>query len=130
MAGGHYSLYIINYLLRDLTSPLVIQLATHKTKAPQKAGQKPSMSKPLINEAINQISKALITKVNKPKVKILIGKVNNTTIGRMMALTMPKTRATNNAVKKPETSKPGIRYATTNKAAALRTKRMIKYIVF
>ena len=47
------------------------------------ACQNPLTSNPFIIVDESKISKALITKVNKPRVKILIGKVININIGFM-----------------------------------------------
>ncbi len=71
--------------------------------------QKPSTEKPLMTEAANKISKALITKVNSPKVRILIGKVIKIKIGLSDMLTMPKNNASQSAVQKPATVTPGIK---------------------
>ena len=63
--------------------------------------QKPFTSNPLITDEASKIIKALITKVNKPKVKILIGKVIKIKIGLSNMLTMPKNNANQSAVQKP-----------------------------
>jgi hypothetical protein len=52
---------------------------------------------------------ALITNKNKPKVKIVNGKVNMTNIGLMNILSNPKTTATIKAVVKLATWTPGIK---------------------
>lgn len=49
-----------------------------------------------------------MTKVNKPRVRILMGKVKITSIGLTIALKMPKTSATVKAVWKVSTLKPGM----------------------
>jgi len=74
-----------------------------------KAVQKPSTEKPTTIFDDKRISKALITKVNKPSVKILIGKVRINKIGLMTALIMPSTKANKTAVQKPVRTTPGKR---------------------
>jgi len=83
------------------------QLATVKINAPQNAGQNPSTTKPRKILPTNQKSKALITNVNRPKVKMLIGNVKNIKIGLIIALTKPKTKAASNADPQPATEIPG-----------------------
>ncbi len=71
--------------------------------------QKPSTENPFITDESNKINKALITKVNKPKVKMFMGKVISINIGLSRILTMPKNNASQSAVQKPATVTPGIR---------------------
>ena len=78
-----------------------------KINAAQNAGQKPAILKPLIKLETNQNIKALITRVNNPKVKILIGKVKISISGRMIALTKPKTAEVISADQKLEKLTPG-----------------------
>lgn len=85
----------------------IIQLTQDNTIAPQKAGQNPVTEKPFTTEATNQNNKALITKVNKPRVKILTGKVKITNTGLIKAFTNPNTKAVIKAAYQPETSTPG-----------------------
>lgn len=74
------------------------------------ATQKPLTEKPLITEAANKINKALMTKVNKPKVKMLIGNVIKSKIGLIKTLTIPKNKANHKADQKPAIKTPGIKY--------------------
>ena len=74
------------------------------------AVKKPSTEKPLITDAASKISKALITKVNKPRVRMLIGNVIKIKIGLTKTLIMPKNRASQKAVQKPAMITPGIKY--------------------
>jgi hypothetical protein len=55
-------------------------------------------------------SSALITKVKRPKVMILIGSVNMNRIGRNKAFKIPRTAAAQKALKNPLTLMPSIRY--------------------
>ena len=52
-----------------------------KSIEPYNALQNPSTSTPGIRYATNMNNKALITKINRPSVKILIGRVKNIRIG-------------------------------------------------
>ena len=74
------------------------------------AVKKPLTEKPLTTEAANKISKAFITKVNSPRVKILIGKVIKIKTGLTKTLIMPKNKASHKAVQNPATATPGIKY--------------------
>ncbi len=67
----------------------------------------PSTINPGTKVATITTIKALITKLNNPKVRILIGNVKNTTNGFMNVLTTARTIATTNAVTKPSTFTPG-----------------------
>ena len=73
------------------------------------APQKLVISKPGIIKLTSQKRKIFITNINKPKVRIVIGKVSNTNIGLIITLTIAKTKATNKAIQKPETSMPGMK---------------------
>lgn len=86
---------------------LMIQLAIVMNRAPQKAEAKSATSNPGTNEEANQNSSALITKVNKPRVKMFTGKVKMIRIGFMRALINPKTRAAISADKKLWIVMPG-----------------------
>lgn len=69
----------------------------------KKAGQKPPTSNPGTSQLASIIIKALITKVNKPRVKILIGKVIKISNGFITIFMMPKTTATIKAVQNEST---------------------------
>ena len=69
--------------------------------------QNPLTSKPLITDEASSINNALITKVNKPKVKILIGKVSTINIGLIITLITPKNNASHKADQKPVIVTPG-----------------------
>ncbi len=83
------------------------------------AHQKPSTLNPgTISETSNIIS-ALITKVKRPIVKILIGKLRRRIIGLRKVLISPKTIATSIAGQKPTRVTPGKRYAVRAVARAV-----------
>ena len=86
---------------------LINQFITLIIKAPKNAGQNPATANPFTTVATNQNNKALITKVNKPKVKIFTGKVKNTNIGFNKAFNKPNNKAVIKAVYQPETEIPG-----------------------
>lgn len=71
------------------------------------AHQKPLTPNPGTTMDASITSKALITKVKRPRVKIFIGRVNITTIGLMKALMAPKTTANIKAEKNPAIETPG-----------------------
>jgi len=68
--------------------------------APQNADQKPATWKPSTNDATAQKRSALITRMKRPRVRIVTGRVSRTRTGRMIALTSPSTSATTSAVTK------------------------------
>lgn len=78
-----------------------------KTMLKPNAAKKPLTSKPFITDEANKISKALITKVNKPRVRILIGRVKIIKIGLIIILIMPKNTASHSAAQSPLTLTPG-----------------------
>lgn len=53
---------------------------------------------------------ALMTKVKSPRLSILTGRVNISSIGRKKAFSIPKIAAAKNADKKPLTCIPSIKY--------------------
>ena len=77
------------------------------------AHQKPITSNPGTIQATSITSKAFITKIKSPKVKMLIGKVKITRIGLITAFTIPSISATNNATTNVVTVTPGKKYAAT-----------------
>ena len=66
--------------------------------ATQRAGQKPARAKPWMKLETNHTRRALIIKVNKPKERMLIGRVKIIKIGRTKALIKPKITATIKAI--------------------------------
>jgi len=67
------------------------------------AVKKPSTSNPLTTKEVNKIKKALITKLKRPRLKILIGRVNITKNGLIETLTTAKKAATKKEVQIPLT---------------------------
>lgn len=75
-------------------------LIIQSRKAAIRAGIKPSILKPWTKYEAKIKRKALITKVNSPRVRMLIGRVRIKIIGLIKALSIPRTRATTSAVVK------------------------------
>lgn len=73
------------------------------------ATQKPLTEKPLITEEASSIINPFITKVNKPKVKMFIGRVISNNNGLIKIFTIAKKTANHNAVQIPANDTPGIR---------------------
>lgn len=94
------------------------------------AHPKPETSKPGTNLPTNNTIKALITKVKRPSVKILIGKVKIIKIGLITAFTNPKTTAANKAAPKPVNFTPGIKKAAIVTATVLISQLIIIFIYF
>lgn len=82
-----------------------------KTTAASKAVLNPFTSKPGTILLIIIKSMALITKVNNPNVKILIGNVNNISIGLIIKVNIPHTTETTTKVCQPLIIKPLTKYA-------------------
>ena len=73
------------------------------------ARQNPPGLNPAITELASKIIDALITKVNNPKVKMLIGKVIKSRIGRKKIFNTAKNAASQNADQPLAISTPGIK---------------------
>src|SRR5690606_30524064 len=73
-------------------------------------------------EPANQNTSALSTRKNKPKVTIVMGKVNRTKNGLTRVLSKPSTKAAISAEPKEATLIPGNRYATISSATAFKTQ--------
>jgi len=69
---------------------LAKKLMAEIINAPMSAGTKPSTLKPCIKVEINQKRNALIIKVNRPRVRILMGKVRRIMTGRTIILNNPQ----------------------------------------
>lgn len=69
---------------------------------------------------MSQIRKAFITKVKRPRVRILMGKVRTIKTGLIRALRTPRSKATIKAVWKLLTLNPGTNWAATRIARAER----------
>ena len=74
-----------------------------------RATPKVLMSKPGIIRSIKSKSRALITKVNKPREIMFIGKVKTTRIGLRIRDNIPQTIDIMNKVSRFSTRKPGTR---------------------
>lgn len=77
------------------------------TKLKRIAHQKFLTKKPGTRALVRRIRKPLITKINNPKVKILMGRVKRIRIGLRKVLITPKTMATIKAVKTVSILTPG-----------------------
>ena len=87
---------------------LIDELTIEIIKLKINAHQKFLTVKPDTKRAVNKISDALMTKVNRPRVKILIGRVKSRMIGRIIRLISPKTKAATRAAEKLTTLMPGV----------------------
>lgn len=81
------------------------------TRLNNNAHQKPTMLNPGTIRLVRITKAALITKVNSPKLKILMGKVRMIKIGLRNILINPSTKAAIKAATKVSTSTAGIKYA-------------------
>lgn len=93
------------------------------------AVQKLSMPNPFTNFAQSKIIKAFTTNKNKPKVKIVTGKVKSTKIGFTNKLSKPKTIATTIEVAKLATVTPGKKLAINSTNIAVIKILIIKFII-
>lgn len=91
-------------------------LITASKNEPNNAAPKPSTLNPGTSFATSKNIKALMTKVNKPKVRMLIGRVKSNNKGLMNMLTNPITNAAQKAGITPARLIPGTTQATNNKA--------------
>src|SRR5690242_10724370 len=80
--------------------------------APSTPGQKPITTKPCTKLPTHQKRSPLITKMKRPSVRRVAGRVSSTRIGRRMVFTRPSTSAASSAAPKLETMIVGMRYAT------------------
>ena len=95
-----------------------------RIKAAIKAGMKPVIWKPGTRRAVKSSRAALITNVNRPRVRMLIGSVKINMIGFMSGLRIPRTSATIKAVVKVSTRNPGTYWDTTSMARADKSQLM------
>ena len=72
------------------SNPLIMVEINQYTSAPQNAAQKFETSNPRTILEVSQNMRAFIIKVNKPRVRILIGSVSNNKTGLTNALIRPK----------------------------------------
>lgn len=80
----------------------------HTISPPQKAAEKVWMATPTDSSDASQKVKTLMTSVNKPRVKIVIGSVSSTRSGRTIELIAESTNEKINASLKFSMVKPGI----------------------
>lgn len=97
---------------------LTTRLISQSTTAAINAEPISETENPATILSTKRIKMALSTKVNKPNVRILMGSVRITKIGLMIALKMPRIKATIRAVVKLSILKPGTRLAVTKIAIA------------
>ena len=101
-----------------------------KSKLNSKAVQKPLTAKPLMKFAAKRMITALITKRNKPKVTMVIGKVNRTKTGFTNASNTANTTARIMADVKPSAScTPGRNLAKMTTASAVNSNLIIKFML-
>src|SRR6185436_1617609 len=72
-----------------------------------------------MNDPTHQNSSPLITKMNRPSVRIVTGNVNSTRIGRISALIRPSTSAAISAVQNVSTVTHGNTYGSAKSATEL-----------
>ena len=99
------------------------------SKLNNRAIQKPLTANPSKNSLAKRIIQALMTKRNKPRVTMVIGKVRITRIGFKMAFNNANTTATIMAPVNPATSTPGSSFAKTTTATAVSKILMIRFMV-
>ena len=100
-----------------------------KSKLNSNAVQNPLTEKPFINFAAKRMIAALITKRNKPKVMMVIGKVKMTKIGFTKASNTANITAKIMADVNPSASStPGRNFAKTTTATAVKSNLIIKFM--
>lgn len=90
---------------------------------PQKAELKLFISNPFTIEAVSHNIKAFITRVNKPRVKILIGKVRSRIRGRIKAFIKPNTKTVIKSAQPDAIVMPGTILETSRSANAFKSQR-------
>jgi hypothetical protein len=95
----------------------------------RRAHQNPSTVNPLISFSQSKIISALMTKRNKPSVKIVIGKVSIISIGLTSAFNIANTTATINAVINPSICTPFSIYERPKATRAEISIRIRKFMV-
>ena len=104
------------------------QLVMETTTVPKNAAKKLETANPSTKDATNQKSKALIMKINKPSVKIVIGNVKMTKIGLISKLMIPNKIAAIIAGYNPVIVIPGITDAENNKARTIMRSFVTSFI--
>ncbi|MFT7644501.1 MAG: hypothetical protein ACI9BF_000150 [Candidatus Paceibacteria bacterium] len=95
---------------------------------PRRAYQIFSTAKPSMKDAANRNSAALITNENRPRVRIVIGRVSINRIGRIIVLKKPSTMAAIVAGYNPSTVIPETRFAIKISPRALNSNLRISVI--
>jgi hypothetical protein len=94
-----------------------------------RAVKNPPTLNPGTKSAAKSITRALITKVNKPSVRIFIGRVRKRRTGLINAFNKPKTKAATSADEKLDITTPGSMYPAITIAKALISQFMIILIL-
>ena len=81
------------------------------------------ISKPLTSSEVKYKIRPLITKMKKPKVIIVNGRVRNIIIGRKIAFSKPRTKTARNKARAFDISIPGSNLATSRTAIAVKINR-------
>lgn len=115
--------YYINNLL-------IIKLRIESNIEPNKAARKSVTMNPGTSFDTSQNKRALIIKVNKPKVSKLIGRVNKINTGFIKTFTSPITIAAHKAAPNPAKLIPGTAHATKSNAPAKSTHLKSKNNIF
>ena len=105
-------------------------LRIERSKEPKNALKNPSTSNPGEINPANIKSRALITSVKSPRVRIFIGRVTRTRIGLMKTLMSAITTATRRALQNVSTEIPGTTQAINIIAKANPIQRKNKYIIY
>lgn len=85
------------------------------TIAPQMAAPKFEILNPPTKSAVNQSKRALMTKVKRPKVTMLIGRVMRIKNGLIAKLSNPRMAEATTAADKLATVKPGMKLVATKR---------------
>lgn len=92
------------------------------TSAPKTADPKLSILKPPTRSDVNHKMRALIMKVKRPRVRMLIGRVIKIKKGFMAKLSSPRTIEATMAADKFMMAKPGMKLAATNREMVVTTR--------
>ena len=98
------------------------------TIEPNIAVKNPSTLKPSIKCDTNRKNRPLITKVNRPKVRNVIGSARIDTIGLIVKFNTPKMKAAHKATQKSTISIPGINFSAKNRARAVTRSFIIGFL--
>lgn len=93
------------------------------------ACQNPDTKNPFTIVLASSTSSALMTNVNSPRVRIVIGRVSKRRIGLINTLSSPSTSATSKAVQSPPIETPGKIYPAIIIASAVMIHRAKRFIL-